>query len=132
MKYIPCTSTDRKYIGKYWTKRQIRGVQCILNATHGIAPTNPSFFKIAFGENIKEFLKIIQMPENYIISRSRNAKNGALKKWKQDFGLMNKSEKEKAISCIADGKGHIKKYTNSNSKILNFLKHYNNEYIKVK
>ncbi len=69
MKYIPCNERTRTFLGPHWSKRQVRGVQCILNACHGIAPAKSVFFYMAFGNNVNEFLKIIQMPENYIVHR---------------------------------------------------------------
>jgi hypothetical protein len=53
MKYIPCTAKDRHHLGSNWTRRQIRGVQCILNASYGIAPTQPAYLRRAFGSNVQ-------------------------------------------------------------------------------
>lgn len=128
MKYIPCNSKDRKYVSTKWTRRQIRGIQCILNAMHGIVPTNPSFFQIAFGDSLKEFLQIIQMPENYIIERSKYGSNGLIKQLESDYYPMSTSERSLSLKLIAGGKRTINKYE-GNLKIQEFLKHYANENI---
>lgn len=126
MKYIPCTSKDRKYIGKHWTKRQLRGLQCILNARHGIVPTNPEFFRLAFGKTVQEFLDLIQMPENYIIERGNNIKNGNIDKWSKEYKSLNYQERRLTKKMISGGKGTRYGCT-KNKNILQFLDHYKNE-----
>jgi len=69
MKYSPINQTDRKYIGKNWNWRYLRGVKCILQATHGVVGTQKEFFFHAFGESAEEFKEILSMPERYIIER---------------------------------------------------------------
>jgi hypothetical protein len=75
MKYVPNEMLDRKFVGKHWSKKMIRGVQCILNSSHGIVPVNVGFFERAFGKDYNEFLEIIHMPEDYIIYRKENSQN---------------------------------------------------------
>jgi hypothetical protein len=127
MKYIPCNAMDRKHLGQHWTRRQVRGVQCILNASHGIAPTQPDFFRRAFGRSIQQFLQIIQMPENYIVYRSKYSENGHIQKWQECYEAMSATDRRIATGLIANGKGTIA-YQQSNKKIAAFLRHYANEY----
>jgi hypothetical protein len=68
MKYIPLTSKDRRYVGKNWNRKLIRGVQCILLATRGMVSPRMEFFRAAFGESPERFLEIAWMPEEYIIN----------------------------------------------------------------
>lgn len=127
MKYVPNEQIDRNYIGKHWTKRMIRGVQCILNSSHGIAPAKSVFFYMAFGNNVNEFLKIIQMPENYIVHRYYDKeirKKVAI--WNQLYSTTSKKDLVIAKDLISGGKGNIIMETN-NSVILNLLSHYQNE-----
>ena len=70
MKYVPLDAKDRSYIGKNWTKTQLRGIQCILHATHGVVGPKKPFFEKAFGQNEEEFKYIIEQPENLIFNRS--------------------------------------------------------------
>ncbi len=127
MKYVPNETLDRKFIGKHWTKRMIRGIQCILNCSHGIVPTKNTFFKKAFGENFNEFKKIIHMPENYIIYRRLNADN--IKKWENEYKNLSESEKDIAFDSISAGKNKINYHPSGNANILSFLDHYKNEAI---
>lgn len=78
MKYHPISKTDdmtedfshnRDYIGKYWNRKYIRAIQAILNSTKGKIGKGTSFFKKAFGENIDEYHKLLEMPETMIIYR---------------------------------------------------------------
>lgn len=127
MKYIPCNERTRTFLSPYWSKRQIRGVQCILNASHGIAPAKSDFFYMAFGNNVNEFLKIIQMPENYIIHRYNDkeiSKKVAI--WNQLYSTMSKNDLVIAKDLISGGKGNVK-FETDNLVILDFLSHYHNE-----
>lgn len=80
MRYAPTDTFDRKHIGEHWTPKMLRGVQCILNSTHGIVPVNYDFFKVAFGRDAKEFVEIINMPNEYIMYRKQNHKN--IERWR--------------------------------------------------
>ena len=70
MKFIPLHAKDRKYVDNpHWTKQQLRGVQCILNATHGVVGPKRPFFEKAFGKDADEFKYIIEQPEEIIFHR---------------------------------------------------------------
>ena len=72
MKFVPLDSKNRKYIDKAnWTKQQLRGIQCILHATHGVVGPRRAFFEKAFGKNAKEFKYIIEQPEEHIFHREK-------------------------------------------------------------
>lgn len=74
MKYHPIDDPayfrNRDYIGKpYWNRKFIRAIQAVLNSTHGKIGRGLTFFQAAFGKNLKEFRKILWMPEALIIQR---------------------------------------------------------------
>ncbi len=94
MRYIPVTNKNRKYCGKYWTPRYLRSIQCILNVTHGVVGPRKEFFKAAFGKNLKEFNKLLIMPDNYIIYRENHKNNGAADWWELYRALSPKQKKE--------------------------------------
>jgi hypothetical protein len=71
MKYIPLNAKDRKYVSSEWTWMQLRGVQRILHATHGVVGPKRSFYEAAFGKSVEEFLYIIGRPEDEIFYRDR-------------------------------------------------------------
>lgn len=69
MKYVPLDAKDRRHVGPHWTSTQLRGIQCILHATHGVVGPGRPFFEKAFGKHIDEFRHIIEQPEEAIFSR---------------------------------------------------------------
>lgn len=62
-------SHNRDYIGMLWNRKYIRAIQAVLNSTKGKIGRGTSFFKKAFGENIEEYHKLLEMPESMIIYR---------------------------------------------------------------
>lgn len=78
MKFHPIRKTDemdedyshnRDYIGVHWNRKYIRAIQAILNSTKGKIGKGTSFFHKAFGANIDEYHKLLEMPETMIIYR---------------------------------------------------------------
>ena len=78
MKYHPIRKTaemsedfshNRDYIGKFWNRKYIRAIQAVLNSTKGKIGKGTSFFMKAFGANIDEYHKLLEMPETMIIYR---------------------------------------------------------------
>ena len=69
MRYIPLDAKDRKYISPNWSKTQLRGIQCILHATHGVVGPRKPFFETAFGKSAEEFKYFIEQPEDKIFNR---------------------------------------------------------------
>ena len=125
MKYHPVDCINRDYIGEFWNKKFVRAVQVILNATKGKVGSGKSFFLNAFGKNQKEFLKILYMPESYILYRSFFDENGDTNKWWNEFNSFNVSEKEKVKRIIeANNFKHVSLSTNAKT-IVNFI---NNHY----
>lgn len=71
MRYIPLDAKDRKHVSLNWTKAQLRGIQCILHATHGVVGPKGPFFEKAFGRDADEFRYIIEQPEEVIFHREK-------------------------------------------------------------
>lgn len=72
MRFIPLEAKDRKYVNTpNWTARQLRGIQCILHATHGVVGPKRPFFERAFGRDVEEFKYIIEQPEEHIFYREK-------------------------------------------------------------
>lgn len=72
MRYVPLNAKDRKYVyNPHWTKQQLRGIQCILHATHGVVGPKKPFFKKAFGKDVDVFKYIIEQPEEHIFYREK-------------------------------------------------------------
>jgi hypothetical protein len=72
MRFIPLDAKDRKYVNRpNWTATQLRGIQCILHATHGVVGPKKPFFEKAFGKDAREFKYIIEKPEELIFHREK-------------------------------------------------------------
>ena len=69
MRFQPTDRPDRGHIGKKWTRYQLRSMQIILQATHGIVSGAPDFFRRAFGDTAEEFERILLLPHDYIFNR---------------------------------------------------------------
>lgn len=73
MKYHPISDKEffmnRDFIGEHWNRKFIRAVQAVLNSTKGKIGRGTDFFEEAFGRNVDEFMKILWMPETFIIYR---------------------------------------------------------------
>lgn len=62
-------SHNRDYIGKYWNRKYIRAIQAVLNCTKGKIGRGKTYFEKAFGKDIDNFHKLLDMPETMIIYR---------------------------------------------------------------
>lgn len=72
MRFIPLDAKDRKHVDNpHWTAQQLRGIQCILHATHGVVGPKRPFFEKAFGRDADEFRYIIEQPEEIIFHREK-------------------------------------------------------------
>ena len=105
MKYMPLSGEhckDRKYVGIHWNKKLLRGIQCVLSATHGVMGPNREFFEHAFGKDYEEFLMILYMPEDYIIHRKENTENGNIMRYINYYSCLYQNEKDEFIEYIKD------------------------------
>lgn len=99
MRYIPLDNKQRGYIGEKWNKKYLRAIQSILIPTQGKGVSGKSFFEAAFGKNLEEFLKVILMPEEYIVSRGnpnmiKNIDSLELEKKLKTFNLYEEKRQE--------------------------------------
>jgi hypothetical protein len=69
MRYQPTDLPDRSHIGEKWSRYQLRSLQIVLQATHGVVSGHPTFFKRAFGDTLAEFETILLRPHHYIFNR---------------------------------------------------------------
>lgn len=124
MRYSPLFgdhAKDRKYVGKHWTKKEIRGVQCILNATHGLVGPKIQFFNRAFGKTEVEFNEILWMPEPLIIYRKANEDSGVTDKWRKLFNSLTERERADFKRLISN---NTFEHPCDNPKILELLDIY--------
>jgi len=124
MKYSPVDSVVRRYISPKWKWKYLRGIQCVLLATHGMVSPNPEFFAAAFGNNYEEFLNILSMPERYIIHR--NAYKEEAKDWLREYKKLSESERNALLDVLAEivrTKNKIKVFR-ENKRFLHLLNYY--------
>ena len=69
MRYQPTDLPDRSHIGERWSRYELRSLQIILQATHGVVSGEPVFFKRAFGDTFTEFENILVRPHHFIFNR---------------------------------------------------------------
>lgn len=76
MRYQPTDRPDRNFIGEKWTRYQLRSLQIVLQATHGVVSGEPKFFKRAFGDTFSQFEEILARPHHFIFNRSWYEQHG--------------------------------------------------------
>ena len=100
MRFIPISNTKRGFISKKWNWRYLRGIQCILLATHGLVSPNPVFVRFAFGRTYNEFLEILAMPDRYIIYRKKYENNGTTD-WRNKYNRLSKKSQTEFLELLA-------------------------------
>lgn len=145
MKYHPINDKEffknRDYIGKYWNRKFIRAIQAVLNSTKGKIGRGVEFFEEAFGRNVEEFMKILWMPETFIIYRriydadlrKRLANRyttvtehdcDLANEWWAKFQALSPSKREKAEKIIALNKFKEGDFNCNDKKVLDVLRYY--------
>jgi hypothetical protein len=69
MRYQPTDLPNRSYVGEHWSRYELRSMQIILQATHGVVSGEPEFFDRAFGSSMGEFLHLLMLPQHYLFNR---------------------------------------------------------------
>ncbi len=104
MKYHPITEpeyfTNRDFIGKHWTKKFVRAIQAILNATKGSVGRGNTFFYKAFGNNVDEYKELLYMPEPMIIYRLYMEKCHVTEQWSSAFHSLSEGDKDICLDII--------------------------------
>jgi hypothetical protein len=99
MKYSPIAEVSRRYVAPEWHWRYLRGIQCVLLATHGLVSPNPVFFDAAFGRNYEKFLEILSMPDRYIIFRKKYIEEAGA--WSALFRKLSTSNREEFLKALS-------------------------------
>jgi len=129
MRYTPITQKDRRYVGKNWSAKQIRGLQCILNVTKGIVSHRSLFFWKAFGGDSEEFEELILMPDDYVLYRLDHEKNSDTQKWKGEWQSLSQPEKDEFLAIVRSNsmvQAVYGYYTTKSENIRTLLDHYFN------
>jgi len=121
MRFCPINQVDRHYISPEWNWRYLRGIQCILNATHGVVSSNPKFFDLSFGSTAEEFKTIVSMPDKFIIYRSKYS--DLARQWKHDFDRLNEYQKSELLVQLKirhDTKQIVYNHDSAINKVLSY------------
>ena len=125
MRYAPIDDVSRRYIAQEWCWRYLRGIQCVLIATHGLVSPNPTFFDAAFGKSYEEFIEILSMPDRYIIHRKRH-KNAEAADWLREFRKLSEKDRIEFMH-ILDTLNSMRTHKSDviqNSRFSNLIEHY--------
>ena len=92
MRYQPTDRPDRGHVGTKWTRYQLRSMQIVLQATHGVVSGEPDFFKRAFGDTYEDYDRILSLPHDFIFNRDwyeRFDKTGTLQEYREEFAKLD-------------------------------------------
>jgi hypothetical protein len=104
MRYQPTDMKDRSHVGEHWTKYQLRSMQIILQATHGIVSGSPDFFRRAFGESYEKFETLLLRPEQFIFNRAWYEELGGraeLEQFQKEFALLTREESTQLAQLLS-------------------------------
>lgn len=145
MKYHPINDKEffknRDFIGEHWNRKFIRAIQAVLNSTKGKIGRGVEFFEEAFGRDVDEFMKILWMPETFIIYRriyDADLRNrladryttvtehdcNLANEWWEKFQALSPTKLEKAKNIIALNKFKDGDFKCGDKKVLEVLKYY--------
>jgi hypothetical protein len=130
MRYQPTWLPDRSHVGEKWTRYQLRSMQLILQATHGVVSGEPSFFKRAFGDTVEEFENLLIHPQHFIFNRDWYEFLGGkaqLDEYTSQFKKLTASEKDELLGLISSAdpselRGQMK--LASAARVKAILRHY--------
>ena len=104
MRYQPTDRPDRGHIGAKWSRYQLRSMQLILQATHGVVSGAPSFFRRAFGDTCEEFERILLLPHDYIFNRDWFAQHDPeqrLPAFEEAFAALDGGERVELVELLS-------------------------------
>jgi len=104
MRFQPTDLPNRSHIGDKWSRYQLRSMQLILQATHGVVSGQPSFFRHAFGDTFQEFENILLMPHNFIFNRQwfeDGAGKPELEAFKADFARLTDVDRAELLGLVS-------------------------------
>jgi hypothetical protein len=130
MRYQPTWLPDRSHVGEKWTRYQLRSMQLILQATHGVVSGDPAFFKRAFGDTTQEFGDLLLRPHHFIFNRDWYEVLGGraqFGEYQREFNNLSSSERAELLSLISavdprELRGQLRLATTS--RVKSIMRHY--------
>jgi hypothetical protein len=104
MRFQPTDLPDRSHIGEKWSRYQLRSLQIVLQATHGVVSGSPQFFKRAFGETEAAFHDLLLWPHKFIFNRDyyeKGAGKAELDEFLAKFTRLSEAERAEFLSLLS-------------------------------
>lgn len=104
MRYQPTNRPDRGHVGDNWTRYQLRSMQIILQATHGVVSGEPEFFKRAFGDTADEYDRILALPHDFIFNRDwydRHEGRAEFDSFQADFSRLTAVDRAELMTLLS-------------------------------
>lgn len=131
MRFQPTDLPNRSHVGEKWSRYQLRSMQLILQATHGVVSGAPVFFKRAFGDSYQDFEDILLRPHHFIFNRDWYERlNGKpeFDEFTSEFRQLSTSDKAELVALLSSVEprhtGKLAKQASNSQlrKILHFYK----------
>jgi hypothetical protein len=104
MRFQPTDRPDRTFVGEKWTRYQLRSMQLILQATHGVVSGSSVFFKRAFGDTEDSFQEILLRPHHFIFNREwyeRLSGKDEFAEYQAAMARLSDSEKAELLALLS-------------------------------
>ena len=130
MRYQPTDLPDRSHIGERWSRYQLRSMQLILQATHGVVSGAPPFFKRAFGESVDAFESLLLRPHHYIFNREWYEQLGGrseFEEYQRAFAKLERAQRHELLELLSScDPRHIKNLSapTTDSQIRRIIPYY--------
>jgi hypothetical protein len=130
MRYQPTDLPNRSHIGEHWSRYELRSMQLILQATHGVVSGAPAFFKRAFGGSVDAFESLLLRPHHYIFNREwyENLKGRAeLEEYRRRFARLSRGQRRELLNLLSSCEPrHIKRLVSEtyDSQIKRIIPYY--------
>jgi len=104
MRFQPTDLPDRSHIGEHWTRYQLRSMQLILQATHGVVSGAPEFFNRAFGDSVENFESLLLRPQHFIFNREWYEKHKGKSEYEEfqsGFRRLSGSQRSELVNLLS-------------------------------
>ena len=104
MGFQPTDLPNRSHVGEKWSRYQLRSMQLILQATHGVASGDPASFKRAFGDSYQDFENILLRPHRFIFNRDyyeRMAGRAEFEEFTNAIAQLSASDKIELLALLS-------------------------------
>jgi len=104
MRYQPTDLPNRSHIGEKWSRYELRSMQLILQATHGVVSGAPTFFRRAFGSDAAAYKDLLLRPHHLIFNREwfeNGPGRGELDDYQSQFNRLGSSDRTELVAILS-------------------------------